>query len=208
MKKAYFRITIAAIVLAAIAIFLPCVCACRKENNEMHVIASDESSLSYMNGSTPYSMIDELVQKRANAESFFNQTSLAAIKPCDHSIGWLMNNIATSDVLNAETVIWYYGLVKSDEGILLLMFDANLTCISEHPISLSKATATVMRNVVIGMSVEEVYSLDPDGDYTDVLYRSFVMSPYYSLHFLESGELYIIVYDDQCLVTNVSSEIF
>jgi len=98
---------------------------------------------------------------------------------------------------------YYYTILKTTKGLVLLSFDADriLTPIRMITFSSSENEASISA-VKPGSSLQEVMRCDPDGQY-DFLYASWSDFPTFSIHFFEDGNAFYFQYDDDIVVAIV-----
>lgn len=100
----------------------------------------------------------------------------------------------------------YLVLYRTTNGWLRLTFDSSQQYIGKEILRVSTATSKSLSKIEIGMSVEVVQEIDPEGNYS-FMYASWSGFPAISYHYTTDGYQFFVHYNDFWQVDKITSEL-
>ncbi|MGN0517297.1 MAG: hypothetical protein ACI4II_01070 [Acutalibacteraceae bacterium] len=93
----------------------------------------------------------------------------------------------------------YYTILKISRGLFNIMFDTDGTKADIKPIAFSSINnKEKVANINVGMTLKDVQTADPDGQY-DFLYHNSANYPRISYHYFENGDAISIKYESDII---------
>lgn len=97
----------------------------------------------------------------------------------------------------------YYTVIKTEEGWVIVFFDSKQKLMYSQDVSISANTNKEKMNTLKeGMLLDEVKSIDPDGDYS-FTHSNWLDFTQMSYHYLPDGNTYVISYDDDFCIKHI-----
>ena len=157
-----------------------------RQLSKVPMIGEDENSLQYVHSQEYHKTVMAWAHIRPSLSALCQLVELDFIK---------------------ETKFSYTTLFETEKGYVQFEFSKDGSFMFSQHITFSEnVTQEDMDKIFLGMSLDEVEKIDPQGHYI-FRYMGSNAPPYFSEHYLTSGIYYIIVYDENYNVINIGKSV-
>ena len=151
--------------------------SCTKGERMLEKVEQDSILYTQLIKTSDYNTVNDKLRKSENVYNILKELGIYQYKSIDY--------------IN-------YTAIKCSDGFYLLLFDVDGKYGTLEKIVFSSAEEKSFYALHTGMTLEDVKKIDSNGTY-DFVYHSWSDYPQLSYHFFESGECFMINYDEHII---------